>query len=527
MNYETFFGPQAKENDGLRTYLLFESFILKLLDHDLTIQGKSLIREYPVTSQPRDGRFDAFVSSGVDAMLGPTIIEIKYSRHGAPISRFQIAQISQTFELAKKSVSGVFSVLMIYGGRTVPEQNRQFVSDELGRLGWPVDAVHFKIWDDTDIKELIRKYPTVADEIMDSLAIVRLSDLPKSISVNGGGNIDDWRKRNESHIQSLQIAFRNCELSLFIGAGVSKDAGMPDWATLLDSLLLVLFAKKLSSERVISDSDLNYIVKQYRQIDGASPLLNARYVRKGISDGTISHQEEFLSALTDALYRLTDPAKASDSPLLQQLASMCVPRRTGSRIRTVVTYNFDDLLEQCLTSKQVEHRAIFNDGDIPTKDELPIYHCHGFLPRNRSAYSGIDRSTLVFSEEGYHALFADPFHWSNLVQLSQLRESVCLMIGLSLTDPNMRRLLEIAARHNDSVRHFALMKRISKEEFLKQAETPSDTTKDSINQFLVIHHSIKEALLCELGISTVWFEEYSEVPQIIEKIQKPVAESIG
>lgn len=68
---------------------------------------------------------------------------------------------------------------------------------------------------------------------------------------------------------------------------------------------------------------------------------------------------------------------------------------------------------------------------------------------------------MIFSEENYHEVFSDPYHWSNLAQLTNFREKNCVMIGLSMTDPNLRQLLEIAARRIDESKHFTFMQKAS------------------------------------------------------------------
>jgi hypothetical protein len=100
-------------------------------------------------------------------------------------------------------------------------------------------------------------------------------------------------------------------------------------------------------------------------------------------------------------------------------------------------------VERDLATKGALHKSIYTESEVYDPDELPIYHVHGFLPEDDSKYNDLDKSTLVFSEEGYHHIYTDAYHWSNLVQLNSFRENNCLMIGLSMTDPNLRRLLDI------------------------------------------------------------------------------------
>ena len=73
---------------------------------------------------------------------------------------------------------------------------------------------------------------------------------------------------------------------------------------------------------------------------------------------------------------------------------------------------------------------------------MPIYHVHGFLPKSGE----VDDAILVFSEQSYHSQFIDPYSWSNIIQLTTYLSNICLFIGLSLSDPNLRRLLDISYR---------------------------------------------------------------------------------
>jgi hypothetical protein len=224
--------------------------------------------------------------------------------------------------------------------------------------------------------------------------------------------------------------------------------------------------------------------------------------------------------VTDVLYSLADRGKIKTSILLTALARLCMPARSGPRTRAVVTYNFDDVFERYLIRAAIRHRSIYREASIADRDELPVYHVHGFLPENRGVYADLDRALLVFSEEGYHDLYSDPYHWSNLVQLNLLRETTVLMIGLSLTDPNLRRLLEIAGRRNGPGRHFALLPRTTEASMTRSHGRPTSILRiDTIRKFLENHHQITTELVSELGINVIWYEDHAEVPSLIDKIR--------
>jgi len=250
----------------------------------------------------------------------------------------------------------------------------------------------------------------------------------------------DWRQQRENRLRDLSSDYSDGNLTLVLGAGVSIDSGMPDWSSLLDSLFVRLLTRELAEGSDIRDEEIAAIVKRLKDVDDPSPLMTARYLRKGLTDLPSDASDTFHSTVSNVLYESAKRHSRADT-WVKALAKMTHPRRTGAKVKAVVTYNFDDLLEKELTKTGDLYRSIFREGETATNDELPIYHVHGFLPEDRDTYDHLEESTLVFSEEGYHEIYVDSYHWSNLVQLNLLRESTCLFIGLSLTDPNLRRLL--------------------------------------------------------------------------------------
>lgn len=276
---------------------------------------------------------------------------------------------------------------------------------------------------------------------------------------------------------------------------------MPDWNTLLNSLFVTYFTQEFDKDITMGDKDISALVSRLNSVDEPSALMAARYLRKGLSKGE-GDAKKFIAAVTKNLYKLRNSDLSIDSDLIKSIASMCLPRRTGAKVKSVITYNFDDLLERQLSSNSILHRCIYTDNESYDPDELSIYHVHGFLPEERKSYDGLDNSTLVFSEEGYHQIYSDSYHWSNLVQLNSFRESTCLMVGLSMTDPNLRRLLEISSKNIERSKHFAFMKRLSSNEFCYELENKKKSkvikNPDGADKFLELHHTLNEELMKNL-----------------------------
>ena len=223
--------------------------------------------------------------------------------------------------------------------------------------------------------------------------------------------------------------------------------------------------------------------------------------------------EESDKAVKDALYS----SQRTSSPLIESITNLCIPKRSGAKVKSIITYNFDDLIEESLSKVKLEYKTIYRDEEQHDSDELPIYHVHGFIPGRES----FDReASLVFSEEAYHKVYSEPYHWSNLVQLATLRENNCLMIGLSLSDPNLRRLLEIAAqKQSKNCRHYAFIQRLSNDSLIDDSSCVK-INEASVNKILQTHHIIQEKMMESLGTRVIWFEDYSEIPVLLDEIRK-------
>lgn len=149
----------------------------------------------------------------------------------------------------------------------------------------------------------------------------------------------------------------------------------------------------------------------------------------------------------------------------------------------------------------------------PDLDALGVYHVHGFLPQDKEDYNDLGNTLLVFSEDGYHKLMLDPYNWANISQLNFMVNNTCLFIGLSMTDPNMRRLLEIAAQKkydDDLCQHYVIMQRF---------KINSSGKSESIKRFENVNESLQEDFFKSLGVNVIWVNDYDEIPNLLKQIK--------
>lgn len=489
------FLAQVEALPAHRSFSIFEGFALRLLEREAARQRKPIKFEGGGPGLASRRQFDAIAPEGIDGAKGSTVVEVKLFRRRPPEWSRRLRELSQL--LADTGTDVVANVLLIHNGEGGPP------AEAVADAGLP----NVISWDREKLRALARKHRTAVPQ-GDELAFFVEDELTRSE--------DDWRMQSELAMDELRRVFTREQATLFLGAGVSIAAGVPAWNDLLGNLYLLLAARRFEGS-VGSDADIIELASAARELGGGSPLIATRALRRGLRD---AEHESFVDDLSRILYRDMRPTRG---PLVQAISSLCQPQRTGARVRSVVTFNFDDLLETELAARNIRHRSIYLGDDQATVDELPLYHVHGFLPRDRAQYPRLDQAQLAFSEEGYHAFYGQPFHWTNTVQLHALRESTCVFIGLSMTDPNLRRLLEVAAT-SGKPRHFAFLKRVSEKDLRDTARDRGVKLKAAlpgIGPLLRLHHRVTEEVLREFDIRPVWYEDHPELPARLSSLVAP------
>lgn len=288
-------------------------------------------------------------------------------------------------------------------------------------------------------------------------------------------------------IAKLRGALNSGSLTLMCGAGVSMAAGIPVWNKLLENLFYEML------DIIKNNGEVSYnlnVIEQSGVVGRIPPLILGKYIKNNLED-------EFLPSLRKALYK----SQPKSCETIKSIVELCRPQRDRESIDSIITFNFDGLIEEELSRERVIHKAIYSELVKCSSSELAIYHVHGYLPREGEIK---DSSTFVFSEDGYHSQFIEPFSWSNIIQIQKLTQNTCLMVGISLTDPNMRRLLDVAWRKSpdEALPHFIIKKK------------PNLSDKKA-QEFVIF---LEEQDANRLGINVIWIEDYDEIPNFLMRL---------
>lgn len=305
-------------------------------------------------------------------------------------------------------------------------------------------------------------------------------ELRKNISISKKEKRESLENNISGRIEFLKNALSENRLTLVCGAGVSASAGMPDWNTLLTRILNRALPSKYEK---IDHDDL-------RELLSSSNLIVGKYLK-------ILLKDEFDETVHKSLY--CDETCINNSKLINNIIELIRPKRNKGSVESVINFNFDSILEDLLSKNSIKFSVVYDEGVKFEADEIPIYHVHGYLPKSET----IKNHNLVFSEDGYHTQFIDPYSWSNLIQLYKYMNNSCLFIGVSLLDPNLRRILDISKRKNGDG--------INKHFIIKQMPSQESSVYD-----LQIQLEEQDALM--LGLNVIWVSDFDEYPEILEKL---------
>jgi hypothetical protein len=246
--------------------------------------------------------------------------------------------------------------------------------------------------------------------------------------------MDDFFNREDT-LKSIELLARADPLVVFVGAGVPASVSVPTWWQLLEQLLTkAAKADDLLDSRPARDEYVDALMRTY------DPWFLGSLVRQ-----TFPNTETLSHAIREELYRRRKNLFTADlsTSFVRAVWQLILTRRVLGRQTLVLTTNYDDVLEttlerdhafvQAILNEQplrVESRTQVPEGD-DSEDVLPIYHLHGYVPRDETKQLDYD---IVMSAHDYGRDWSNS--WSSAV-LEKYWDCQWVFVGMSFTDSHV------------------------------------------------------------------------------------------
>jgi hypothetical protein len=272
------------------------------------------------------------------------------------------------------------------------------------------------------------------------------------------------------------------EITMFVGAGVSMEAELPSWNEL---------ARKLLIQAWSTEDDETAIEAWCDTVLQEGPLAAA-----AVAESLYSDDGAFRRALREAVYA-RPPQTYVPGALAGQIAWL--KERMGSRL-AILTVNYDGLLEAALAKRALQPVSYVRARPEP-EGKAAVWHLHGRLIRPPSGKGWLSEGSLVLSEGSYVRSTGSTFPQDLVAE--RLKGSLCVFVGLSMTDPNFIRWLYKSAGESGGPR-FVI--------FVRQASPVADRR---VRQLL---EDSATARWKRYHVTPVWANYYGEVAQIVHEI---------
>jgi hypothetical protein len=274
------------------------------------------------------------------------------------------------------------------------------------------------------------------------------------------------------------------KVSLLVGAGASMEAGLPSWNVLVQRLLL-----RGAEQENLLPADGERARDLWLKDAGRDGPLGAA----AIVDALAGDQRD--AWVVDALYGTAGPSSFFPGPIARQVAAL--QAAFGDRLR-VMTLNYDDLVETAMRETALAPVALATAEHRVEAGQVPVFHLHGYLGRDRSA------GGLILSESDYQGMQLGAAWQDDLVRAA-LRDSTLIFVGTSLIDPNMLRYLHaVAGGAGDE--HFAV--------FVRQGVDAPDAP-------VGLAEARERALTRRwqrVGVVPVFVDHYTDVAQVLAEV---------
>lgn len=296
--------------------------------------------------------------------------------------------------------------------------------------------------------------------------------LPKNF---GDFSSKDFDSYQEKTLSKAKIALQNQNsTALLLGNGVSISVGSRSWAT-LNKELCYLFGRYLVHPSID------------REVIGTTTY----------SDSLLAHyaclrnlkKSDYFDTIYQALYE-TCVLPASSSSLMNGATNFAIRHKP-----TILTFNYDSLFEETMTSLGASSMAIWNPKRKPSMNQKnAVYHIHGYLEHNKKPIPTNMENSLILDENDYFNFYGTSSDWRRQELDNAIETKTCFLVGLSLSDTFLRARF----RQTQSKEHYA---------FLCSQGLPK------IPDLLII-----SSIFYDMNIEVIWRDSFSEISKLLQTL---------
>ncbi|WP_339506841.1 SIR2 family protein [Pseudomonas sp. EA_15y_Pfl1_P102] len=240
-------------------------------------------------------------------------------------------------------------------------------------------------------------------------------------------------------------------LNLVTGAGISIDAGVPNWFGLLERLAQTpsALAGDYQAHRTagLTPEYLGQIIYNRRR-NSEEENLNAS------DEATMNH--DWAASIHEAIYKDVPKSVAeliTNHPYLSQLKEL------AKKIPFVINFNFDDILAQAISynpNRDIQDRSFsveWRPALLDRPNHTTIYHVNGLLPQ----VSLKKRSPkLIFTEDSFADAMARAPGVSAEYIFMRFVQNTMLIVGHSLADASLKNYLRLNRDKSPANHHYMI-----------------------------------------------------------------------
>lgn len=326
--------------------------------------------------------------------------------------------------------------------------------------------------------------------------------------------------------------------SICVGAGTSQPI-FPMWNELVNDLILEVtssITKPLVEELVQSYKPDALIQAVFNRLklsnDDYINLLSNKLYQSIRTDLTMKYWESFKSCLcakspadiSDVTWAdfddiISNPSWRTSAYYIGKVISDTI----GTRLEpnAIISFNAESLLYAIIhhftkRKKRDNHQYLdFVNLSISSrhKRRIPYIFCHGTLPvpdtSKKQSKRLLTNEKLVFLENEYLQLANNSFSWQSNSFLEIINSSTVIFIGVSLTDPNMRRWLSWA--HKSRVEEIQFISRNKHVESTKHYWIHKEPRDAILKNWI-------EASVAHLGVRLIWISDWDNIGEVLKKM---------